>query len=386
MEFLFDELDRTDDGPAGYAEQTFPYWNRSAREDIATVRRVIEKWFQRYPAEHRADLRARFRSSADVQHSGAFFELFLHELLLTLQCEVEIHPTIPGTSKRPEFRVTCPDGLQFYLEARVANDETKEEAAARKRANIVYDAINDLESPDYWINVDVRGEPASLVPTTRLKDFLRKRLATLEYDDIKRRYDQEGLDNLPRWRYEHDGWVVVFFPIPKETARGEVGIAPMGLQMSGVRSIEPAVSVRDAITEKAKRYGKPDLPLVIAVNALGDFVDDEHIFEALFGDEVWVSRFEGDPFRFARKPNGVWTRPEGQYKRVSAVLAFQKLRLWNFPVANVRLYHHPAAERPLAGPLLRLPQATVVNGRIEFTDGSSLSEILEIRFPWLSVA
>jgi hypothetical protein len=134
---LFDDVERTDVGPAKYAEPSYPYWNRSARKDIAHVRAHLEQWFGRYPAEHAADLRGRFRSASDVQHRGAFFELFLHEMLLRLGCVAEVHPTVPGTSKRPEFRVTSPGRSQFYLEAKVSNDESSEQAGARTRVNRV---------------------------------------------------------------------------------------------------------------------------------------------------------------------------------------------------------------------------------------------------------
>lgn len=142
MATLFDLIERTDGGPAKYAEPSFPDWNRTARKDIAIVRAHLKDWFTRYPSGHQIDLRGRFRSPNDVHHRGAFFELFLHEMLLRLGCSIEIHPEVPGTSKRPEFRVTSPDGSQFYLEAKVVNDESKEEAAARVRTNRVYDDLN----------------------------------------------------------------------------------------------------------------------------------------------------------------------------------------------------------------------------------------------------
>jgi hypothetical protein len=381
---LFDDIDRTDDGPAKYAEPSFPYWNRSARKDIALVRAHLEEWFRRYPTEHASDLRARFRSPDDVQHRGAFFELFLHELLLRLGCVAEVHPEVPGTSKRPEFRVTSPGGLEFYLEAKVANDESDEQAGARARVNRVYDAINDLDSPDYWINVEPRGVPASLVPTKKLKAFLIEQVRSLDYDEIARRYQQTGFADLPRWSYEFEGWSAEFFPIPKLRARGQNGIRPMGVQMIPAHWVDPVTPLRTAILGKAKRYGTPDLPFVIAINALGEHVDDVDVDSALFGDESWVIRSVDDAPEFRRVPNGVWTSPEGQYTRVSAVLVFQKLGAWNFPSTKVRLYHHFAASKALGGALTQLPQALVVDNRLELKDGSSLADIFDLRPDWLA--
>ena len=380
---LFDEMDRSDDGAAKYAEPWFPYWNRSARKDIALVRAYLEEWFGRYPAEHVPDLRGRFRSSNDVQHRGAFFELFLHELLLRLGCVVEVHPEVPGTSKRPEFRVASPGGREFYLEAKVATDESNEKASARARVNLVYDAINDLDSPDYWVNVEPRGAPASHVPTKKLKAFLTEQLALVEYDEMVRRYEQTGLDDLPRWSYEFEGWSAEFFPIPKVRARGQKGLRPMGIQMIAPYWADPVTPLRTAILAKAKRYGTPDLPFVIAINALSEDIDDDDVDSALFGDESWVIKNIDDAPEFRRVPNGVWTSPEGRYTRVSAILVFQKLAAWNFPSAKVRLYHHFAAAKPLGDSLAQLPHAIVVDNHLELKDGLSLGDIFGIPPDWL---
>lgn len=384
MATLFDLIERTDGGPAKYAEPSFPYWNRTARKDIAIVRAHLEDWFTRYPSGHQNDLRGRFRSPDDVQHRGAFFELFLHEMLLRLACSIEIHPEVPGTSKRPEFRVTSPDGSQFYLEAKVVNDESKDDAAARVRTNRVYDDLNDLDSPDYWINVEVRGAPASLVPTKKLKSFLSGKLAQLDYEEVVRRFAETGFDDLPRWRYEFEGWVVDFFPIPKENARGQAGVRPMGIQMNGAQWIDAVTPIRVAILEKAKRYGTPDLPFVIAINALGEFADEDDVIAALFGDEAWVIHSPDAEARFRRKPNGVWTSPEGQYKRVSATLVFRKLHSWTLPTAPVRLYHHHAPAKPVSGEITRLPQAVVIDGRLELRDGISIGDLFEVDADWLA--
>jgi hypothetical protein len=372
---LFDDTTRTYDGPADYREPHFHYLNRSARIDITRLRLEVDLWFRRYPSEHSSDLRARFRSSDNVQYGGAFFELFLHEFLLRLSCSIEIHPEMPGTTRRPEFKVTSSDGGQFYLEARVVTDESKDAAAARQRQNAAYDAINDLDSPDYWINVEVYGLPDSAVPTRKLKQFIKTELAKLVYDDVVYRYEKLGLGGLPRWRFQFGDWTMILFPLPKQTARGKVGVRPLGVQMSAPRSIDPVTPIRDAILEKAKRYGTPDLPFVVAINALSDFLNEEKIIEALFGSDAWVLRLGGSDLEFQRQLDGVWTSPAGQYRRISAVLAFKKVDIWNYRDAFVRLYHHHSPTLKLTGPLSRLPQAVARDGRLEFVEGESLAQI-----------
>src|SRR5436190_15863405 len=114
---LFDEIFRTDLGPASYAESEYSFLNRTARSDFARVREVLEEWFTRYSPIERADLSARFRSDINHQHQAAFFELFLHELLLRLGCQITIHPKIPGTSKVLDFLAKPQNAQPFYVEA-----------------------------------------------------------------------------------------------------------------------------------------------------------------------------------------------------------------------------------------------------------------------------
>ena len=96
---LFDDIHRQDVGPGLHAEPEFIYLNRSARSQAVKVRSELEGWFSRYPEAERYEVRQRFRSKNDSQHRSAFFELFLHELLMQLGCRVEIHPTMTQTTR-----------------------------------------------------------------------------------------------------------------------------------------------------------------------------------------------------------------------------------------------------------------------------------------------
>ena len=236
---LFDKTDRTDLDVAGYAECEYPYLNRSARADIGRVRTQLESWFSRYPEKHADELVSRFRSKSDDQHRAALFELFMHDLLFFFFSSLEVHPSLPETPRRPEFLAVFPQ-TKCYVEAKVANGLSKKQIAAKKRVNLVYDAINDMDSPDYWINVIVQGAPRSLVPATNLKHFLMSKMAELNYDDVSLRFEQGGVKALPCWHYEFEGWVANFSPMPKQHVRGQCGTRPMGVQMSALEEIEPA--------------------------------------------------------------------------------------------------------------------------------------------------
>lgn len=273
---LFDQIERQGTGPRLYAQPDFDYLNKSARPGVAVVRQTLEDWFSRYPVAHRPELRAQFRSD-NHQHRSAHFELVLHELLLRLGVDVEVHPAVPGTNRRPDFLVNSPSGARCYLEAILATNQTREEAAAEARKNQVYDAINQLNSPDFFIGIDPIGSPETPPSGQHIRAFLTERLAGLNRIEILALLEQQnvpGFEGLPHWRYEHDGWTIDFFPLPKSDAlTGQASVRPIGLEFGAFQLLQTKETIRNAVQRKAGRYGELALPYIVAVNVLSDFVD-----------------------------------------------------------------------------------------------------------------
>lgn len=388
---LFDDIDRHDEGPAQYAEPQFSYLNRSARLSFSRTRQVLEAWFSRYPVSEQADLGARFRSKNDQQHHAAFFELFLHELLLRLGYSITIHPSpSQASTRRPDFLAESPSGGSFYMEAVVASDQSEEDAAARARMNVVYDTLDRLDSPNFFIGLELRGAPKTPPRARPIRSFLRQRLAQLDPDEITQLVESGGFDALPHWRFEHEGWEIDFFPIPKSPrARGKPGIRPVGMRMPEAFWSDPSAAIRNAIVGKAGQYGDLDLPYVIAVNALEAGVDRIDIMEALFGKEKFMFTLTpsgpSEP-EMAVEPDGVWTSRSGpRYTRVSAVLLTSPVLPWNVPRADICLYHNPWARRPYTAELTRLPRATPEATRrdhMEWHGGESLATIFGLPPEW----
>lgn len=379
---VFDSIARTDEGPQLYAEPAFTYLNRSARPEIVEVRSTIEEWFGNYPIGEQKHLQDRLRSTVDHQHLSALFELLLHEMLIRLGCRVEVHPSVTkNTDKRPDFMATGPSGEQFILEATLATAKSKAEAAAQARINEVYDAINRLDSPDYFIGLSVKGAPQSPPSAKRMKAFLRARLKELDFDEVAGMH-QSYPEDLPVWTFEHDGWQIDFRPIPKSpNSRGKPGIRPIGLISHEYVYVDSRTPLRQAIEEKAGRYGELGLPYLVAVNALDDYgVDNIDLMEALFGQEMWITSFNSekpDDWTMTRNPDGVWTSHSGpRYTRLSGVLFFSRFHPGMFKESEVKLIHNPWAKYPHRSVLCNLPQGIVADGKMKWRDGLSLVDIL----------
>lgn len=358
---LFDKINRDYTGPALYAEPMFHYLNDSARFECKRIRNLLEQWFKDFSSEVQDELRVRFRSKDDRQHLGAFFELYLHELLFKSGFSVEIHPIISNRATHPDFKVLKDGKPLFYLEATLAALSDRD-TSAKARENQVYDTLNRMKSPNFFIGVKVHGVATTNPPGAKMRSFLENKLSTLDPDMVAKQFEKSGLEALPSWDWKYNDWQVTFFPIPKKTeARGKPDVRLIGLQLQDIRWVTPHVGIRESIRDKATKYGELDLSYIVAINVIDEFgVDDIDISNALFGEEQVTIIFRGNNVigqKPNRKPNGAWYGPNGlQNKRVSAALITVNLSPWNIAKVTPSLWHNPWASHPLAPDTWPLPQ------------------------------
>jgi hypothetical protein len=166
---LFDDIERTDKRSKNYSESTYRYYNQSARPGVAAMREMLERWFANFPEAGQAHLRGHFCSPIENQHQAAFFELYIHELLVRLGFAVEVHPAPGSVGTRPDYLATQEGTPKFYLEATLAGVPSADQQAAGSRTAVVYDAINTMESPNFFIKVEVRGTPATPPPARQMR-------------------------------------------------------------------------------------------------------------------------------------------------------------------------------------------------------------------------
>lgn len=380
---LFSNRNRTDLAPRRYAEPDYEFLDRSARPEAIRVRNCFEEWFSRYPQSEQNEFCSRFQS---IQFVASSFELYLHEILLRLGYSVEIHPENPtGKSTRPDFHVVG-NHAQFYLEASLCTETSDTERAANARMNVVYDTLNRLESPNFFLQLNIRGTPETPPSGRRLRTELSMWLAQLDPDSIHALLQAEGQSALPKYRFRHEGWDIEFLPIPKShTSRGRPGVRPIGTMFFGARWGHTWQSIRDAVISKGSHYGGLQAPLVVALNVNSFHVDRIDEMQALFGQEQYIlssNHLESEP-RMERAQNGVWVGPTGlQYRRISAVLIAPDVIPWTVAVRNVCLYHNPWANYQITGHLCRLSQAVLNDNVMEWHDGVHPKEILGLPDGW----
>ena len=387
MDTLFPPRTRDDSGAAFYAESHYSYLQRTARDELGRIRETIDEWFRRYPKDHRHELGRRIQSGDDRNFTSAFFELYLHELLLSIGCRLTVHPeTTSDRATRPDFLVVTPGGVEFYLEATEASEKSREEAAAEARTNQVYDVINRLDCPGYSLGVEHHGSPDSQPPARQIRAFLKRKLAALDDETPPGLKDWDGeFDSLPRWPFTWENWQLVFFPIPRTkepTASGRR--RPLGLFLPKMgRRVDPHTPVRKKLVEKSGYYGELSRPLVIAVNCLDLHLERWGVRDVLFGTEgsvVVIPDSNGEPVEFPVL-DGFWLGPNGaKNSRVVAVFSAYWILPWTVgsPSHEPRVFHNPWADTSLETELSDLPSESLKLGRLTFTPGTGTRTLLHL--------
>lgn len=381
---VFDKINRSDTRAARYTDSHFHYLNYSAREAAQMIRNTIENWFLSFPNNCKDELRARFRSNNDTHFLSAYFELYLYSLLKKLECKIEIHPSIQTVGTKPDFLVYEDEKETWFLEATLTKDQSDEKEAAEARKRVVYDSINKLDNSDFFIGMDLKGDPETPPPGKRIRSFLNGYLRELDVDVLRDKLNTEGFDSMPRWSFEHEGWRIVFYPIPKsKSARGKKDGSSIGIMNFGARWIDTSSSIKSSIKKKASKYGDMDIPYVVAIDCMGLAVDKESIIDALFGKQKFVYKISdngkpiGEPEAW-RDLDGVLFSPKGPINtRISGVLVGFGITPWNRTESSLMLYHNPYCQKPLVSRIRILDEAIPnENGTVDFKIGTPAHEIL----------
>lgn len=383
---IFEIIGRNDFSPSPYSEASYSYLNRSARPEVERLRNMLEDWFLRYPVSHKSELLSMFQSTINSQHYAAFFELLLHELFYKLDCEVIIHPSIEDTSKSPDFLVKPSRQEPFIVESTLATYQSSEEVSEQARINTVYDVLNRrVDSNNFSLILEIKGVPQTQPPAKKLANFLNQKLANLDPDEMFLLYKNNGLDAMPQWDFLYEDWTIKFRPIPKKPeARGKSGSKPLGMFSFSSRFVDHRTPLKKSVLDKASKYGDLGMPFVIAVNAM-EYIDEIDVMEALFGNEEFTYYLPEDKnsepilSRMSRDPDGVWTSHSGpRNSRVSAILITRLLLPWSISDSTVCLYHNPWTILPYSSVLCQLPQAIPDEGKMVYSEGMTLSDILRI--------
>lgn len=367
---IFSPGARDDPSPASHGESHAQFLDRVSGPYWDQVRDLIEDWFSRLCPDAQADLLGRLRSKDDRQSKGAFFELYLHECLLRMGYVVTCHPQLAGTKRRPDF-LAEKGGRSIYIEARSASSSDVSVGNAA-RLNAVYESLDKLDSPNFFLWIDVVQQGVAPLRSRHLRGRLETWLAGLDPDEHtlvagKRREDQPG------YVHEDAGWRIDFRAIAKSPGvRGRAGVRPLGIFGGGeAHWVQDEERIRGALIDKGSAYGALGAPFVVAVASNSVSSDDDAILNVLYGTEVVELRTNPDGTEstaMVRKPDGYWYRGDcWDHRGVSAVLMVKNLHPAFVSKQQHTIWEHPDPEFAVDGfPIWR--RSVVEGGCLTFID------------------
>ncbi|QQZ29775.1 hypothetical protein HMY34_13880 [Thiothrix subterranea] len=95
----------------------FEFINNSALPEYCKIRSLLNMCFNEFDEKSQNDIRSRIiKNKSEEKFYSTCFELLVAHIFRRLGCQLEEHPNISDTNKRPDFLVTLSDGEYFYLE------------------------------------------------------------------------------------------------------------------------------------------------------------------------------------------------------------------------------------------------------------------------------
>lgn len=366
-------------------ETNHEFFCRCGRRDVVAARERLEGWFSRFPEKVKPQWLGRFRG-AEVEYKAAFYELYLHELLLLLGYEVEAEvPPPDGRPERIDFLVKKGGTRLFYVEATVAADEA-DARAEENRMGTVLDGLDRIDSPYFWLSIETEGDLGTSPSTRVLRKQLERWLARLDADALWAAVERDPHHPRPCCEHSLGGMKVRFKAHPKPPAqRGKPTRSPIAYRVGELVRITSDEPIVAAVMDKAEKYGRLDLPLIVAVNSLDETCSDHMFMDALFGtggiQYTATERGEILNERPYREANGALRGPEGwRSRRASAVLLSPSVGPWTCATKTPILFHHPHPEIPLPKELWPLPQRVPNHqtGRLDAVPGKEAPELFAI--------
>lgn len=379
MNSLFNSFERTYLEPAKHNDNTYEYYNISARTDISKVRDTIEGWFYNYPKEEKKELKSRFKKDFD----SSFFELFLYELFCKLGYNIVIHPDLPFSPKKPDFLISK-NGIEVYVEAKVVKSKTMEQEAFERKRNELYDNLNKLNTKSFLLKIEHLCFLSQKQPSTKgMIKYIEGELKKITPDILRKELEENGFENRPRIEYDNEDVHIIVSPIPVSFSAKEEKIRPIGIYPAEAFWGGGEESLKDSIEKKAKRYGKLDKPFIVCLNSLDIRTSGKiDVDNAIWGTLAlsWSTDPERNDEKWIRQLDGVFCGKKGaRLKNLTGVFV-SKVCPHNVPVASYWLYEHPFSENKMDFNKIGLKFNYISEGKIIDNTG----DILEIPKDWLT--
>lgn len=344
MSELFTTKAPTDPRPQQHGESAYQFLNRIHQPFWERQRHLLDAWFARYAGEQEDGTEAKrrflgtFQSHDDRQHEAACWELYLHELFLRLGFEVVVEPVVDG--KTPDFLVGKEGEPIAFIEAAVDFPADS-------------DGASDRRLQDFMVSV----ESTATIQDTALSFQVRRRgdrpLAGARVgEQLLAEYQKSGAASLT---VASDGWAIDIDLVsaPGYSGRFAVGEVAFGGTYAEVK-IDP---VRNRLKKKGDKYKNLGLPLLVAINVLGQPspITPQDVAQAMYGSVVSYFGHDGQPLFNRASRDGILGRNgSGQRTNVSGLIFAQGFSVVDTAKRTPAVYLNRLASLPISAELLKL--------------------------------
>ena len=339
-------------------------WQRLTVHDdppLVAARREFLSWLAEVSEPARTVWRGRLKSGLDHPHLSVRLELFLHHYFKNNNWSVEIEPAITGSPNRPDLRVTRGEA-RIFVEAKTVLDEQSTSQQTQRLRQLADNLTNRLSRD---VIIEPQSDLPSSLPSKKIRSEIEQRARTQTNKVVEFNLSDVHL-KIP--------YTLKIIILPRTSDSPEPG--GIGGTISGVHTITLGKRIRDALEEKAGKYGLVDTAFTIALYVDTMFpAHTKHELDALFGDREWLVPTKGvGEATERRKPNGLFTSAREEkhnHQDVSSVLFYRFKWLENTHVHSVHIYHNPFALRPLNPALFPgVPQMVPdEDGRMKWING-----------------
>ncbi|MVM30426.1 hypothetical protein GO755_10310 [Spirosoma sp. HMF4905] len=373
---LFDDFERTDFTYSKHSESTYNFYNRAALTEFTEVRLRLEEWFTAYPDKDKAE----FKRNLEKDFSAAYYELFLFTLFVKNGFNVVVHPVMPNSSNKPDLLIRK-NQFEAYLEARVVHEVSANETKNGNLKKRIYDKINELKSDYYVVTIhdleilDMANPPS----TNDINSFIQGVLAKANYESDLVTIRQ-GRSKCPYYTLESTTVKLVISLFPKAIPGSNTGpLIGIYADEGKAQMVNPAKALTKALNEKAKRYGQPDKPFIIAINAMSSWVTYEEDYTiALFGSDSVKFDSTNRVYLSANGSEGFFINKQGHtHSRVSGVL-FTKAYDSSIAGSTLVFYHNPNASRPIEPTVLNVTQKYLIEEQLHTIEGATTASLFEV--------
>jgi hypothetical protein len=232
--------------------------------------------------------------------------MYLYRVTTGSGHEVEIHPTVPGTTKHPDFLVHGSD--PFYLEAvRVGRDP--ETTGGDRRLSDVETILDGAKIDGLTLDASWHDVGPSPISSTTLRKKLLGWVEGIDRDLLRLQFAANTpRRELPVFEFKENGWHLTFTPVPV----GGVGRPLIGMRGPGrAVMVDNRTGLRRVLDSKTNRYGTGlPHPLVTGVLANTDYTTRNYDIEpVLYGEHSRPPQQVSDPAEL--REDGHWRTRRG---------------------------------------------------------------------------